>query len=180
VLLFPPTVFFVPVILVGLIVLGRDSREWIISLTGLLLPVFLCSYVFWALGDDFSMVVRQGVELLTTPVSPNGFPPPEAASLISPVLFLLAMLLSVGTWIKRRKGMRQRTRKAYCVMLWATAAAVAMVALPCRSSAIMPLLAVPLSVFTPAWFGIHSGFFANFLYVLMVLSIVAHNLLPLL
>ncbi len=181
VLLFPPAIFFVPAILIGLIALGRDSREWVVSLVGLLLPVFLCSYVFWALGNDSSMVVRQGAALLVEPASPDGFPPMEPLALVAPVLFGIALLLSLGTWIKRRKGMRQRTQKAYLVMLWATVAAVAMVAvLPCRSSAMMPLLAMPLAIFTPAWFGTHSGLFPNLVYALMIVSILFHNLLPLL
>ena len=178
-LLYAPSVIYFGLLLVGFAVFRKDGRSIVISLAGYLLPIFFCSYILWGMKEPFLLTVQQIGTIVTTP-------DPEALFIFRmtawdyalTALFLLLTIIGLVNFAQKYKSMRSRAQNGYRMFAWSLVVALGMVALPCRSLDMLPMLAVPLAVIIPACFNRQLGWVPNLLYILLMGSMLAYNLLP--
>lgn len=179
-ILYAPAGFFFVLVLGCLIFLRRGWRDWIISIAGFLMPLFIYSYVHWGMGDDFLHVYHQLISIITREVFPpeaiiNAF---GAWEIILGSTVVLIFILSLITFAQRKNRLRKRAVIAYNIFLGAFVISAGLFLLPCRSLAMLPLIAVPLAAAMPGYFNLRSGLIPNLLYAVLILSFLIYNLLP--
>ena len=179
-LLYAPAAVFGILLPVGLGLFRKQWRDGAVALTGFLLPLFFTSYVYWGMGEPFSTVVRQIAAALTSEFPAKDFfhgQDPLWGYVLSGI-FLTVLVVSLATFVRRRKKMRNRSFKAYLLFVWMLVAVATLFALPGRSLDMLPLAAVPLAMIVPTYFNRRTGLWPNLLYALMMFALLAYNLLP--
>lgn len=181
ILLYPPTAIFIPILPIAMVILRKNGREWIIALAGLSLPILLCSYIYWGIGEDFSYSIRSIVEILSQISIRTDY----ASMLQQPqqiVFGFTVAVISVCSLIKFIKnGSRTRTRpyKTYLMATWSLVLAGIVTLVLSSGIYATPLLALPLAIIIPYYFSSAKGWFANLLYTLLLSSVVVCNLMQL-
>ncbi len=179
--IYVPALLLAGLIPVGLVLFRLfDIREWIAAFGGWAMPLFFSAYGVWITGGDFTDVISEYRQALTTPLT---LPP---ASLFSSFewtfigCIAVLFVLSIVTFLGRRRSYKLKPFKVYIFFIWMLAIAALILAfVPCRSLYQLPILAVPLAVIIPTYFNSRKpNFVSNFLYVLMMGCAVVIHLLP--
>lgn len=179
--IYVPALFLVTLIPIGLIIFRLfDIREWIAAFGGWLMPLFFSAYGVWLAGGDFTGVVSECRQVLTTPLA---LPPANLFSSFEWTFIgcvAVLFVLSIVTFLGRRRSYKLKPFKVYIFFIWMLAVAALILAfVPCRSLYQLPILAVPLAVIIPTYFNSRKpNFVSNFLYVLMMGCAVVIHLLP--
>ncbi len=180
-MLFAPSIYILAILPIVLIIYRRTIREFVVSIAGVLLPVLLCSVIWWALGYDFGHTVRLLSENLSA-MPQTWFPDTVFGAAFPPLLFLilcvLLTLVSTVVNIVMLPKMRTRPHKIYLhtiVLLICTATAGILSGYDLRC---IPLFAVPCSILAPSLFIRYDGAGSLIVYLLLIGGAIAINLLP--
>lgn len=178
-LFYGPSVVFIFLLPLAIRIFRRSARESIVGIAALLLPSLLCAYVLWALGLGFSSLFTTFWEILSTN-SPFMFTVNAISILMMTVagLIILLIFLSLGTFLNMAGDMRTRALKIYISAFWVLVISLGGILLPCGSPAMLAMSAIPAGVLIPAFFARHTGWVPAALYVLLIVSVLALNLLP--
>ncbi|MDD3108525.1 MAG: hypothetical protein PHV49_04860 [Alistipes sp.] len=181
-LIWSHTIVYVPLLGVALILFKKESREWIVALAGVILPLLICSYVYWGMGKPFDLLfveLRDGVQ---EAFLSEGFI--RSLPSIPLLVFWGGMVLTLGfscvTFWQRADTLRTRAYKSYLYFLWILLFSALPMIAPGRSWLDFSLLAAPLSILIPSYLKRSFGWIPNLLYLLLGGSIILYNLLPLL
>lgn len=162
-----------PMVPVALLLFRRTSREAVVALVGVLLPLMVFSYLNWAMDGDF----RAPMYYILRAFSGDGFFDVVLAMPVQRwVLLGFVLLLSIvasGIFISGFFSMSTRSRYILIYHIIASIVVVAGLLLPAASDAQVVLLAVTSAVLLPVLFVRVRYFFAVVLYVVLaVLSVV--------
>lgn len=165
---------------ISLVIFKKDGRGWIVALTGYVLPLAICSYVYWGMGYPISYAVDRLlngiVGMFDAKFVPAGWLHP--ALLLFWGISLAVCVLSVISSIKRASSMRTRTYKAFVYFLWILVCSLLPFCLPGRSLSDCIFVAVPMAILIPLYFIRNQTFVAQIIYLLLLGSIVVYNLFP--
>lgn len=159
-----------------------DPREWIAALVGWFMPLFFSAYAVWLNGGEFLSVIEDiRVGLLT----PGEIPDIRQVNVFEWVFAgsaVILLLLSIVTFLRRRREYKRKPFKAFSFFIWMFAIWMAVVVcMPGRSLFQLPILALPLAVIIPTCFSSRkANYIPNALYLIMIVSAIVINLLPLL
>lgn len=147
VLLYPPSIIFVLIIPLSIIVLALSFRQFVLMVSGYLLPLFAASYVMWYCGADFWDLSRNIVEALVMPRMDEMTTIPYVAALM--VLMVVVVLLwgLIYSLIRPDKMfMLTRIRRALHLFVWVLFMALAMLFIPACDLSVLAIVAVPATV----------------------------------
>lgn len=165
---------------ISLVIFKKDGREWIVALTGYILPVAICSYVYWGMGYPMSYVFYQLCERIAaifhTPFVSSGWLHP--ALLLFLGIALTVCVFSVFSSIKRAQTLRTRTYKAFIYFLWILFCSLLPFCMPGRSLLDCVLISVPMAILIPSYLVRLHGWIPQTVYLLMLVAIVVYNLFP--
>ena len=179
-LIWSHAVVYLVLLPISLAIFKKDGRGWIVALTGYVLPLAICSYVYWGMGYPISYVVdrlRDGIiGMFGTEFVPAGWLHP--ALLLFWGISLAACVLSVTSSLKRASTMRTRTYKAFVYFLWILICSLLPFCLPGRSLLDCVLVSVPMAILIPSYLVRQQGWISQAIYLLMLGAIVVYNLFP--
>lgn len=174
----PAALWALPVALSALVIFRRSSREAVVCLAGLVLPLSAAGFVHWAAGSGGGYVWSKLWRCVVDA-------PAVAMSL--PLITLavaLPVVALVSSALVRAAGMRKNLRKTpykfvaftAFVLLWTLGSS----ATPGTTATLFPLLGVPCSVIVPyAFVGRRAGV-STAIYCLILAAVLALHLLPVL
>ncbi len=180
-LLYAPAAVYLLLLPLAMPIYMRGWRETAVGFTGLLLPMLVCAYVMWALGNPFTEYFTGLFAQLSTPG--GGLPltevasPAEIARTVLVALVAIGVVMSLGTYARNARMIRTRAFRIYLFMIFFMLSAVGGMALPCASVGDLPLLAVPVSVVAAEYFSRYTGATANILYISTLIAAMAYNIL---
>jgi len=178
-LVWSPAVVYLLLLPVALVLFKKSAREWIVAWVGYLLPFAVCSYVYWGMGYSLGHVFGELGEHLSGMFSTGR---PIFAERPDPVLLTFwgvccaAAVLAAVTFWRRSETMRTRAYKSFVYFLWILVFSLLSTGLA-RSATGFPLLAAPLSVIIPAYFGRHRGWMPDLIYLTLLGSIVCYDIM---
>lgn len=139
-------------ILPALFCFRRTFREAVVALFGLLLPTAALCYLGWAFGGTFLAPVRGMWDAFQTPSGFGLLDDMPLFRLLFAGLLLVATLSGVFCFLFCFKGMGMRQRAVLCYALFALPLCAALAVAPGATPSVLPLAAVPVSVFMPLLF----------------------------
>ena len=165
---------------VSLIIFKKDGRECIVALTGYVLPMAICSYVYWGMGHPISYVFYQLCEGIVAMFNAEFVPQRwlHPALLLFWGIALTVCVLSVISSMKRAPTLRTRTYKAFVYFLWILICSLLPFCLPGRSLLDCVLISVPMAILIPSYLVRLHGWIPQTVYLLMLVAIVVYNLFP--
>lgn len=176
-LIYAPAIAFFLLLPIGFGLFRQNWRAILSALLGYLLPLFFCSYVFWGMGRDFDETARQILSHLTS------FPPRTVSlealgvwDYILAGLLLAFTLLAVIRFTVGQPQIRRRAQRGFALFAWTFIIVCGLISSPARSLDLLPLLAVPLAAILPSAVNRKTGWRANLIYLLMLWSILAYNI----
>lgn len=164
---------------VALVLFKKSAREWVVAWIGYLLPFAVCSYVYWGMGYSFGYVFERLTAHLVgafSPVRPLFDDIPDPVLLVFWSTCTVTAVLAAITFWRRSETMRTRAYKSFVYFLWILFFSLFATGLA-RSASGFPLLAAPLSVVIPAYFGRHRGWIPDLIYLAMMGSIVCYDII---
>lgn len=176
VLIYVPSAVMVLMLPIALKVFRRNGRESFIAFGGLLIPILLYVYICWAAGYPLHEALHEclinsvGYDILS--------PDMGIARMIFMGALILVTSISIGTYTANARMMRNKASRIYTFFIYVLVISLGMMAMPCRSTADYAILALPLAVITPAYFVKNTGSVALLLWVLLLGSVIAANILP--
>lgn len=174
-LLYAPTVVFVVLLPVGFVLFRQQWRGVVAALIGYLFPMALCCYVGWGMGGDFLAPAERLAAIVQTPA-------PAALATFGPGEWMLAVLMTGATlwslvlYSLQYKLQRSRTKRGTTLLVWTAIAAAALVALPCRSVDMLPIVAVPVAALVPGGLIRGRNWVSNLLMIILLLATIGYNL----
>ena len=181
-LVWSPSVVYLLLLPVALVLFKKGVREWIVAWIGYLLPMAVCSYVYWGMGHSFGYVSVRFVENLSETVSTTGTlfsRLPDAAQSAVWIACATATVLALFTFWRRAETMRTRAYKSFVYFLWILFFSLSAVA-GTRTEAGLVLLAAPMAAIIPAYFARHKGWIPDLVYLSLAGSVVCYNVLAIL
>ena len=177
-LIYAPAVVFILLLPIGFILFRQNWRSVITASLCYFVPLALCSYILWGMGENFGNTTRQIVSIITAPTSETLFIfRMDVWDYILAGVFLLLTLFGISHFFSGQTQIRRRSLRGFTIFVWILVLSCGMLALPCRSLDMLPILAVPLSAIIPACFNRKSGWWPNLLYLLMLWSVIIYNVL---
>ncbi len=179
-LTYAPVAVYVPLLLISLAHFRKRWREWIIALTGLILPIAICSYVWWALGRPLMEIPIRLWEILCD----TWYTPAFLVHWLNPLLLLFwALITALTVWsfvifILQVRTMRRRPYKSYIYSIWILLFSLPPLILPSRSIESLTLLAIPLTIIISICFNLRKSIWPSTVYLLLLVSMIAYNLFP--
>ncbi len=145
-LLYPPCVVLVLLLPLLVAISAQSFRQIIIACTGWLLPLFAVSYISWYAGNDFLATAHGIANALATPATTADALCPNVLSIA--VFAIVAVLILSGIVLRYmdKATMLVDIRKSLQLQTFALLILLCTFAMPCRSAAIAPVLAVPAAV----------------------------------
>lgn len=181
VLIYAPSAVMLLLLPIALRVFRRNGRESFIAFGGLLTPILLYVYICWAAGYSAGETLYGIYGCLINSVGYNILSPDMGiARMFFMGVLILITSISIGTYTAHVRTMRNKASRIYIFFIYVLVISLGMMAMPCRSSADYAILALPLAVITPAFFVKNTGNVALLLWVLLLGSVIAANILPLL
>lgn len=181
-MLYAPATLLVPIVPITLSLYRRTPREAAVAAVGLLLPLLLCSVVWWMLGSPFGYMadelIRGIVSSDTTPslfrlLRDSGVPTRLYAALYGALT-----LYSVFVILRIRPTLRTRAGKIYVHFLWLLLVCLLPLLLPGGNIVLPGLPAIPCGVIVTAFFIRHRGWIPLAIYLAMVALMLYINLFP--
>lgn len=181
-LFYAPATIYLLLMPVAMPIYMRGWRESIVALVGMLFPVFAFSYVTWAAGEPFlalytdiadTLLSRGTLAPLCDVGSAEGI-----ARVFTAAMLVVAVLLSIATFVMSARQIRTRAYRIYLYMLLFLLLSVAGLALPCASVGDLPLVAMPVAIVATFYFSRFEGRFPAIIYALTIAGAVVCNLLP--
>jgi hypothetical protein len=175
-LVFAPAVIFMLLIPLACIIFMRSWRETLVALFGMLLPILMCAYVLWAIGEGFTEIFVSMRDILLAPYTSFKVTAVNIPLLAYAGLCLLLALVSVVSFILKQGEMRTRAYKIYVYMAYFLLIALLGLVFTCHSADMLMLAAAPLSVVVTGFFSRFKGWLPTLLYILLLLFPVAYRL----
>ena len=177
----PHTLVYALSLPVALVVFKKGWRDWIVCWTGWLLPMAIASYVYWGMGYRFDRLARLFAESVAGGFSGGGFPAgwSDPALLAFWGICVVVTGFSLVAFFRRAATMRTRAYRSFVYFLWILFFSALLFVYPGRSAADFPLIAAPLAVIIPTYFNRRGGWLPDVIYLLLLGSAVAYNLLAL-
>jgi hypothetical protein len=172
-LLYAPTVVFVLLLPMGLVLFRQSWRSAVTSLIGCLFPLALCCYIGWGMKRPFLEPVHRLAEIVVTPVASPAFSPGAFAIA---ALFAGLTVWSLVLFILQYKSARSRTKRGTALLIWTWVASLLMATLPGRSFDMLPIAAVPLAGLIPGAFVRMQGWIPNVLILILFLTVIGYSL----
>lgn len=180
-LLYPPTAIFSITLFFILPLLGRSLREYITTYVGLLLPVFLTCYIYWAIGRDFldipQAILSEIINVTNNKISllPVFNSADDYARLGFFLILAVTSVYSMIIFVKQYKKYRERPRRAITINWLYMATGIAMLAIPPSGSGQLTLMAVPAAIIISIVAN-KEGKLARGLYLLIVIYALIYNI----
>ena len=93
-------------------------------------------------------------------------------------LWVLLLLMAIGSFATMARNMRTRARKIQQFAIWFLVIAVGMLVLPCNSAGDLPLVAIGVALVAPTFFARYTGIFPPLFYLLLLLASIVRGFLP--
>ncbi len=173
-LLSPQTAIFILMLPAMFVICPLSPRLLAVAVASWLLPLFAVSYVRWYCGGGFTDVaVAMAERIATTHLTLSIGQTPPLGALIALAVAVL-VLFSLGRRYALRTSMLMRTRKATQFAMLVLLFSLAMFALPSRSVAMLPTVAIPASMLAAYGLDGMPTKVANAIYRTLLLLAVAH------
>lgn len=174
-----PAVLFFPAVPVAVVLFRRNGHEAAVALIGYVLPLLVCSYVYWGMGYPFGHVGEMLAGALTTPAASDMLTLRAGLwRMALAALLLLLTALSIVSFAGHAAQMRTRARRIFLYFIYMLVPGAGLFLLPGRSPEMFALLAVPLAVIAPNFFVRHTGALPALLYLSLLLCAAAVRFLP--
>ncbi len=173
-LFYAPTLPFVVLIPIAIVMFGLSMREIVVMLVGLILPIATICYVSWLCGADFA---APAVGLFEATLSPNGYTPWGSESVVALtmmglLLFLVVCGIAAFVGDTRSVAMRPRTILVFNIIVFIVACTSFM--LPSATTGLMMLVALPMAVLMPvALLRLRDGV-SNLIVTVLILLMIIH------
>lgn len=158
----------------ALFVLSFSSRELLVLMTGIVLPVAACCYGVWAFGGEFLLPVTRFVEALTADSGVRTFGDNAVAALalcgLVMYTFVFAMLEFSSS--RFRVSVKSRGILVYCAMV--SVVSLLLPLLPSSTPADFAVAAVPMSLIIPILFMQEGERMTGLLYMLLLAVYAVH------
>ena len=171
----PATVMVVGLPLIMAVIL-RSWREQVVAMTGLLLPFAVGTYIYWGMGVPAGYLAEKFAAALWQPAVWTTYDFTDPFFITAALLTVLVLLLSLVTFVAVAENMRTRPFRIAVLFIALLAVLAGGFLLPCRSPAMMQLLAVPMGVVAPFYFARRTGILPLTIYIAWIASVVAMNL----
>lgn len=180
VLVYPPTALFFIALIFILPIFGRNLREYLTTFTGFLLPIFLTSYVYWAVGHEYLHIPQTIWSAIITSANntsllPN-FDSVSDYALVAFVVLLISLICyAIVIFTKQCRIYRERPRRAISACWIYLITCTAMLFLPSSNPQQLSLIAIPLSIILSLVANQNSRL-ATILYPTMVIYALIYNI----
>ena len=175
VLLYPPTIVLFLMLPLLVFILVLSMRQVVMLLVAYFMPFLTVSYIKWYMGYDFGLV---GLDVITDIKMPQMGAITElpiiAVAMGSLVLFML-LAGALHSFFRGNKMIRMaRDRRAVHLFIWMSIVSLAMLLIPGCDLAILPIIAVPLSVLLAFILGFLPDNLSTIAYWVLVALFVLH------
>ena len=169
------SLFIVPI---AMVLFQRSGREIFVALVSLLLPVLICGYIYWIIGQEFTYPFVQLWNLLFIPQEFLSLHTgKEIAALVLCGLLIVLLILSIINLCAMARNMRTRAYKLHLYMLWLLLLTGGALIFPCHSGADLSIVAIPASLLLPVFFIRTPGLLSAILYILILVSAILSSIL---
>ncbi len=151
----------------------RTLREWIVALVGVVLPLGLLLYAHWAVTADYRMPWERMVQGLTAESGLSLFADASILLVVQLVVMLAATLWALFYYLSDIYAATSKARAILTAHLWLFLLCSVSLALPGASVGNLALLAIPMAMLLPFLFVRLKRSWANSLYALMLLLVIA-------
>ena len=180
-MLYAPALPLVLIVPVTLVLYRRTLREAVVAAAGLLLPFFICSVVWWGLGDSFGLMGHEllaGTTLGEDTALPALFGEKGVWSKVYIGLFAALTLCSAIIILRTLPSLRTRAKKIHIHFLWLLLLCLISLLLPGSTIASLGVLAVPCCVTVSAFFIRYRGWLPLAIYTVLTALMLYINLFP--
>ena len=180
-MLYAPALPLVLIVPVTLVLYRRTLREAVVAAAGLLLPFFICSVVWWGLGDSFGLMGHEllaGTTLGEDTALPAFFGEKGVWSKVYIGLFAALTLCSAIIILRTLSSLRTRAKKIHIHFLWLLLLCLISLLLPGNTIASLGVLAVPCCVTVSAFFIRYRGWLPLAIYTVLTALMLYINLFP--
>lgn len=157
------------------------ARGGVVAAAGLLLPFFICSVVWWGLGDSFGLMGHEllaGTTLGEDTALPAFFGEKGVWSKVYIGLFAALTLCSAIIILRTLSSLRTRAKKIHIHFLWLLLLCLISLLLPGNTIASLGVLAVPCCVTVSAFFIRYRGWLPLAIYTVLTALMLYINLFP--
>ena len=182
-LIYPQAVVSVATLLISAALLNRGAREFFCAMVGLLLPLFIYSYLNWISGSPFMEISNELWRSLTTPSTQGIAQWVDTTNrlgisilVFSALPLVVASIAAVFSLKDTLRYARRRQRKFLNLMVFQLLM-VTLVSLFLPSSAPQTIVmnCVPLSIILSHYFLQHDSRFAKWIFWLIPIGMVIYN-----
>ena len=148
-MLYAPSVLFVLLLPVAIVMFGLAWREVVVMFAGLLLPVAANCYIGWLCGADFLAPVEVLFESIALS---SGYLPWRSESVVALLMMGLlsfAVVCGVATFVGDTRSVAIRPRTIFVFNIVALALAIAAFAMPSATVGVYMLVAAPAALLIP-------------------------------
>lgn len=147
----------------------RTLREWIVALTGLVLPFGALLYIHWAVTAERWVPLERMSQGLAVDSGISLFADASILLVVQLVVMLAAVLWALFYYLSDIYVATSKVRAILTAHLWLLVLCFASLALPGASVGNLALLAIPMAILLPFLFVRLKRSWANCLYALMLL-----------
>lgn len=192
-LLYAPAVVVVPLLAILVLwVYRRSGREFVVCLAGMLLPLPAAGFIYWAAGEPAGFIYREVWRCTFLPLGggagsaaargvgmpPSGLIPVSAA--VAAVVVLALAFVAIAWSLNHKKALRKTHYKFISHVALTLVLTLASAALPGTSATLVPITAVGIALSVPYAFSGKSTPLASAIYFLVLATVLALNLFPVL
>lgn len=147
VLLYPPSILFVLIIPLSIFALALSFRQFVLMVSGYLLPIFAASYVMWYCGGGFLDLSHNIVEALLMPRMSEMTAIPYVATLMIAIVIVILLWGLIYSFVRPDKlFMLTRIRRALHLFVWVMIMTLAMLFIPACDLSVLAIMAVPATI----------------------------------
>ena len=174
-LFYAPTITFVTLLPVAIIMFGFSWREIVVMITGLLLPLATISYIDWLLGGEFLATSTTLYEAITTPTGYTPWASESVVALAMMGLLLFTALCGITTFIGETRSVAVRPRTILSFLIVVLIVACATFALPSATAGLYAMVALPIATLAPLMLLKLRDGVSNLVFLLLILLLALHS-----
>ena len=174
-LFYAPTVAFVVLLPLAIVLFGFSWREIIVMITGLLLPLATTSYIDWLLGGEF---LNTSTALWSAITTPTGYTPWASESVVALTmmgLMLFIALCGITTFVGEKRSVAVRPRTIFLFLIVTLLVACAAFALPSATAGLYAMVAIPISTLAPLMLLKLRDEISNLVILILVILLILHS-----
>ena len=182
-LIYPQSIVSVATLLISVALLNRGAREFFCTIVGLIIPLFIYSYLNWISGSPFMAIANELWRSLTTPSTQNIAQWVDTSNrlgisilTLSAAPLVVASLVAISSLRNTLRYARRRQRKFLNLMVFQLLV-VTLISLLLPSSAPQTIVmnCVPLSIILSHYFLQNNNRFSKWIFWLIPIGMVIYN-----